>query len=84
MSYMTGTYIDSNKILRRMKEHLEYARSVYGNDWVAITAHGSMNYELMDENSDVDTKLFLIPSLNDIVLQEKPISKALIIEDGTK
>lgn len=54
----------------------------YNMDWFFISSVGSMNYGLDDEQSDVDSKLVLIPNMHYIlhpesmVSQEKDVSRA--------
>ena len=62
-------------INKRLKDHylesLEYFKE---NQIVGIFLQGSQNYQLDLPNSDVDTKLIVIPSFKDIVLNRKPVS----------
>ena len=39
---------------------------------------GSQNYQLDDEQSDIDTIVLVVPTLRDIALNKKPISKTYI------
>ena len=60
---------------KRLKDHylesLEYFKE---NQIVGIFLQGSQNYQLDLPNSDVDTKLIVVPSFKDIALNRKPIS----------
>lgn len=76
---MYKTDIDINN---RIHEHLLYALDVYDKDWFVICLQGSQNYGMSDESSDIDTKLLLVPSLNDLVLNTKPISHTLEMPDN--
>ena len=76
---MYKTDIDINN---RMHEHLLYALDVYDKDWFVICLQGSQNYGLADESSDIDTKLLLIPSLDDLVLNKQAISHTLEMPDN--
>ena len=62
-------------INKRLKDHylesLEYFKE---NQIVGFFLQGSQNYQLDLPNSDVDTKLIVIPSFKDIVLNRKPVS----------
>ena len=62
-------------INKRLKDHylesLEYFKE---NQIVGIFLQGSQNYQLDLPNSDVDTKLIVVPSFKDIVLNRKPVS----------
>ena len=77
MSYLTS--IDINK---RLHEHLLHYINTYDRDWFVICAQGSMNYGIMNEDSDVDTKVLVIPSLEDIAFNRKPISHTLEMPDN--
>lgn len=60
------------KLGNRLKEHLDEAlaaNDIY--DWFVIASNGSVNYELDNENSDVDSKLLVIPSLHDLVFNKR-------------
>lgn len=62
-------------INKRLKDHylesLEYFKE---NQMVGIFLQGSQNYQLDLPNSDVDTKLIVVPSFKDIALNRKPVS----------
>lgn len=66
----------TDKELRtRVKEHYEEAAALYPEaNILCIALQGSQNYYLDDAESDVDTKVLLIPSLKDIVINRKPVS----------
>lgn len=49
---------------------------------VYVALYGSQNYRLENEQSDVDTKAMVIPSLRDVVLNKKPVSKTISLENG--
>ena len=49
---------------------------------VGIFLYGSQNYNLDYEDSDIDLKAIVIPSINDIVFNNKPISTTVDIPDG--
>lgn len=44
---------------------------------------GSQNYHLDYENSDIDTKIIVLPTLEDIVLNKKPVSTTHVNEDNS-
>lgn len=44
---------------------------------VALTHHGSYNYNLALPDSDADAKLFIVPTWNDIIYCRKPESKTI-------
>ena len=49
---------------------------------VGIFLYGSQNYNLNYEGSDIDLKATIIPSINDIVFNNKPISTTIDIPEG--
>lgn len=66
-----------------VKAHLDFFREKYPNkDWFVIAAQGSMNYGMFDKDSDVDTKILTIPSLEDLALNKPPISHTLILDNN--
>lgn len=74
-------------IKQQMKRHLEEFKKAYPNEELfALCLQGSQNYELdiyTDEyKSDIDTKAIVIPSLEDIVLNKKPISTTYILDNN--
>ena len=65
-----------DKILNRVLEHYEEGIKRFSKDCVvSCVLHGSQNYHLDFSTSDVDTKLILVPTFNDIVENKPPISK---------
>lgn len=66
---------DDLNILDRVDEHLGEALQFYHeNQVVCIALQGSQNYGLQIPGSDVDTKLILTPSLNDLIFNRQPVS----------
>lgn len=64
------------KIMSRVSEHFDYVKNL-GYEPIYIGLYGSQNYELDTLHSDVDTKVIVLPSLEDIVLNKKPLSVEL-------
>ena len=63
-------------------EHLKYGLECYPNhDWFVISLQGSQNYHMDDEQSDIDTKLLLLPSVDELIFNKKPISHTLVMEN---
>lgn len=60
-----------DRVIEHWKEALEHFNY---DEIVMIGLQGSQNYELDLPTSDVDTKLIIVPSFKDIVLNKKPIS----------
>ena len=64
--------MDNAKLENRLEEHLNEAiaaNSIY--DWFVIASNGSVNYGLDNENSDIDSKLLVVPSLCDLVFNKR-------------
>lgn len=71
----------TKQILDRMMEHLKHGLNTYPNhDWFVISLQGSQNYHMDDKQSDIDTKLLLLPSVDELIFNKKPISHTLIME----
>ena len=63
------------KIMSCVCEHLDEAKEYFNdNNIVGIFLQGSQNYNLDYEHSDIDTKLIITPSFNDIALNRSPVS----------
>lgn len=75
-------YLNNIEINKRLHEHLLYTINTYNKDWFVICLQGSQNYGMADEESDIDSKVLLIPSLEDIVLNKKAISHTLEMPDN--
>ena len=59
----------------RLYEHWEDALKLYPRERiVALVLQGSQNYGLDDAESDVDTKLLLVPTLDEVIFNKKPVS----------
>ena len=70
---------------KRVYEHLEEAMKFMGVDMsqiFGIVNVGSQNYGLDTQDSDVDTRVITIPSIEDIALNKKPISTTMKLENG--
>ena len=62
-------------IMDRVREHYKEALNYFPEDRiVGIFLQGSQNYDLDLPTSDVDTKLIVVPSFEDIALARKPVS----------
>ena len=61
-----------------VNETWNYCVDRYGRDrLVALTLHGSQNYELDLPESDVDTKLFICPTWREVIECAQPFSKTI-------
>lgn len=71
-----------SKIMERLQDHLDEARQYFKDEQiVGIFLQGSQNYGLDIPTSDIDTKLIVVPSFQDICLNRKPISTTHIREN---
>lgn len=64
--------MDTVRLTNRIEEHLYEAlatNNIY--NWFVIASNGSVNYGLDNENSDVDSKLLVVPSLHDLVFDKR-------------
>jgi hypothetical protein len=62
-------------IMDRVREHYEEALEYFPEDRiVGIFLQGSQNYGLQVPNSDVDTKLIVVPTFEDIAMNRKAVS----------
>lgn len=69
---MTERQLDTEK---RVKEHyVEALEHFPERSIVGLFLQGSQNYGLDTPNSDIDTKLIVVPSFRDIALNKKPVS----------
>lgn len=66
--------------MRRLGEHLDAVKDRHPA-WVGIFLQGSQNYELDYEGSDIDSKLVVLPSFEDFVLNRKPQSYTHVMEN---
>ena len=63
--------ITLGRVMKHFEESLDYFNN---NQIVGIFLQGSQNYGLDLPTSDVDTKLIVVPSFEDIALNHKPVS----------
>lgn len=69
-------------IMDALREHKERVLQDYTEDQLlGVFLYGSQNYGISTENSDVDTKAILVPTVQDLVL-EKPVSREIQLENG--
>ena len=61
-------------IMSRVREHYTESLEHFSkNNIVGVFLQGSQNYKLDTPSSDVDTKLIVTPSFNDIALMKQPV-----------
>lgn len=70
-----------SKIMHRLSEHLNAVKDKH-KEWVGIFLQGSQNYNLDYNGSDIDSKLIVLPSFEDFVLNNKPYSYTHIMENN--
>ena len=75
------SYMDRNIIMNRLGEHLLDARA-NGYKPLYLSLQGSQNYNLDYEHSDIDTKAMVVPTLRDVVLNNKPVSTTHVMENN--
>ena len=68
-------------IFTRLEEHLADVEK-QGYEVVGIFLQGSQNYELDYEGSDIDSKVIVLPSFNDILLNKSPVSNTPVMENN--
>lgn len=74
--------IHDGLIMVRVSEHFENSKLYFPESRiVGLFLQGSQNYGLDYEGSDVDTKLIVTPTFEDIVFNKKPISTTHILEN---
>ena len=71
-------YHSDKWVMDKVETHLE-AANVKSQEWVSLMAYGSQNYGLDTPSSDVDTRLIVLPSFEDIVLNKKPVSYTKVL-----
>ena len=70
-------------IMDRVLEHYNDALEYFPKDRiVCLTLAGSQNYGLGMEDSDVDTKLVVVPTFEDIAMNKTPVSTTHIRQNG--
>lgn len=68
-------YHSDEWIMNGVREHYEEAKQYFDESRiVGIFYQGSANYGLDYEGSDIDTKLIVVPTFEDIAFNKKPIS----------
>ena len=76
-------YHDYNFIMDCVCDHMHDACKHFPEDRiVCLNLAGSQNYGLDMKDSDVDTKLVVVPSFNDIAMNKQPVSTTHIRENG--
>ena len=75
MTIIDSKELEKAQIIKRVQDHYDEARQDFLKDQiVGCFLQGSQNYGLQLPDSDVDTKLIILPSFKDIALSAKPVS----------
>ena len=75
MTIIDSKEIEKAQIIKRVQDHYDESLEYFNKNQVVLCAlQGSQNYGLQLPDSDVDTKLIVLPSFKDIALSTKPIS----------
>lgn len=71
-------------VLDKMQMHYEMATKIVPKEQIiGVFLRGSQNYGLEIETSDVDTLCLVVPSVEELVRAERPLSiEVLVGEDG--
>lgn len=75
-----------HEIFKKFEEHLQYVINevkIPKERIVGIFLYGSQNYGTDMPLSDVDTKVIIIPSLDDIIVNKNFISNEITLKDGS-
>lgn len=67
-------------IIERLEQHKQNILETK-HEWVGIFLQGSQNYNLDYENSDIDSKVIILPTFEDFVLNFKPVSYTHVMEN---
>lgn len=71
----------SQNIIGRLQEHLDKVKETYNNNYFVICLQGSQNYGIADKESDIDSKCLILPTAEDLIFNNKPISHTLIMDN---
>ena len=67
-------------IMNKIQEHYQEALKLYPADRIiGIFCQGSQNYGLDYEGSDIDTKCIVLPTLEDLIFNRKPVSTTHVL-----
>lgn len=73
-------------IMKRVYEHYNYLKKNYNYKVIYLALQGSQNYGLDiyddDYKSDIDTKAIIVPTLEDIAKNKKPVSETIVLPNN--
>ena len=71
-------------VVERLNVHYQYAKKKFDEDRiVGLFLAGSQNYGTALDSSDIDTKLIIVPTLEDIYKNKKGDNSTFNIPDGS-
>lgn len=70
------------RIVNSLIEHLDVAMGRLENEWVGIFLQGSQNYELDTLESDVDTWLIVLPTIDELIFGKEGVSTEILLPSG--
>ena len=73
---------NKEQLLSTVRQHAEYPYSQSGHTPIYAALYGSQNYGIATPESDVDTKVWLMPSFRDLYTAAKPYSKELHYDEA--
>lgn len=74
---------ENEKVMERVQAHLDETLRYFPEKRVVyISLYGSQNYGIDTPNSDVDTKVAILPCMNDIIFNHQPLSSTHEYKDG--
>ena len=69
-------------IMEQVKRHYDEALKLFPEDRiVGVFLQGSQNYGLDYEGSDIDTKCIVLPTLDDLIFNRKPVSTTHVLDN---
>jgi len=69
-------------IMEQVKRHYDEALKLFPADRiVGVFLQGSQNYGLDYEGSDIDTKCIVLPTLEDLIFNRKPVSTTHVLDN---
>ena len=68
-------------LIEKCKDRYKFLKGT-GYNVLAVMLYGSQNYDLDTEDSDIDVKAILLPSLDDMIQNKSPISTSIEYENG--
>ncbi len=72
----------TDDVMNRVQDHFKESLTMFDESRiVALCLQGSQNYGLQVPGSDVDTKLVITPTFDEVVLNKKPISTTHVREN---